>query len=391
MIRIAVYSRAQRGIGGSFQYGLSLLQALARLDPEQYEVRFWYQSEEWRPFLQRLWFAESAFPQPNFTYGPIRGALRLGNKILRSAALREWLETDPVFCEIARWRPAVCISLEQSFSRLPPGINIIGPIHDLMHRYEARFPEVGEAAVYVDRERLYTGHCANASAILVDSEIGRQHVLECYAPRPEKIFILPFAAPPECAEPQKPEAFPLEEGQPYLFYPAQLWLHKNHSNLLKAVALLRHELKIDCIFTGTTDKSGLAQYGQTLRELGLHTQVHHLGYVDDAAVAWLFRHARCMIMPTFFGPTNIPPLEAMRAGCPVAVSDVYGMTAQLGDAALYFDPKDPQDIARCIRALWTDAELCAALRQKGFMQAARWTEEDFERRFLQILHKVLEK
>lgn len=391
MIRIAVYSRAQRGIGGSFQYGLSLLQALARLDPEQYEVRFWYSSKDWSPLLGRFPFAESTFPQPNFIYRNLRRGLRLGNKILRNSSLQEWLETDPVFFEIAQWRPAVCISLEQSFSQLPAGIKVIGPIHDLMHRYEARFPEVGEAAIYVERERMYTGHCANASAILVDSEIGRQHVLECYAPRPEKIFILPFSAPPLCADPQKPEGFPLEQGQPYLFYPAQLWLHKNHANLLKAVAILRSELKIDCIFAGTTDKSGFAEYQKTLRELALDTQVHHLGYVDDAAVAWLYAHARCMVMPTFFGPTNIPPLEAMRAGCPVAVSNIYGMPSQLGDAALYFDPNDPQDIARCIRALWTDSNLCSALRQKGFIQAARWTEQDFERRFLQILHKVVEK
>jgi len=45
-----------------------------------------------------------------------------------------------------------------------------------------------------------------------------------------------------------------------------------------------------------------------------------------------------MIMPTFFGPTNIPPLEAIAVGCPVAVSNIYGMPHQLGDAALYFNP-----------------------------------------------------
>lgn len=81
----------------------------------------------------------------------------------------------------------------------------------------------------------------------------------------------------------------------------------------------------------------------------------------------------------------------MRAGCPATASNIYGMPAQLGDAALYFDPHDPQDMARCIRALWLDADLREALRQKGFARQARWTSQDLECRFLQILHSVLEK
>ena len=78
-----------------------------------------------------------------------------------------------------------------------------------------------------------------------------------------------------------------------------------------------------------------------------------------------YRRARAMVMPTFFGPTNIPPLEAFALGCPVAVSNIYGIPEQVGDAALLFDPNSVEEIADCIERLWQDDALCASLISKG--------------------------
>lgn len=116
--------------------------------------------------------------------------------------------------------------------------------------------------------------------------------------------------------------------------------------------------------------------------------MHHLGYVSDQEVRWLYEHARLMAMPSFFGPTNIPPLEAMQAGCPVAVSDIYGMRERYGEAALYFDPRSVQSIADAVEKLWTSDELREDLRQKGREQVARWTKADFEREFTRIFLEV---
>lgn len=118
-----------------------------------------------------------------------------------------------------------------------------------------------------------------------------------------------------------------------------MWLHKNHVNLLKSVYSLLPDLDIHCIFTGTTNKNGATLYKHVVEELGLKNHIHHLGYVSDNETRWLYEHARCMIMPSFFGPTNIPPLEAMLAGCPVGVSDIYAMRERYGEAALYFDSR----------------------------------------------------
>lgn len=125
-----------------------------------------------------------------------------------------------------------------------------------------------------------------------------------------------------------------------------------------------------------------------IRELELGKNIHHLGYVSDNETRWLYEHACCMIMPSFFGPTNISPLEAMLAGCPVAFSDIYAMRERYGEASLYFDPHNVTEISAVIQRLWTDDNLCHEMIKHGYEQASTWTQTDFEARFLDILHHV---
>ena len=94
-------------------------------------------------------------------------------------------------------------------------------------------------------------------------------------------------------------------------------------------------------------------------------------------------------MPTFFGPTNNPSLEAFVVGCPVAISGIYGIPEQVGDAALLFDPESIDEIAESIKRLWTDDELCAKLAEKGRHKAAIWGQEQFNNRFSEIVEQVV--
>ena len=96
-------------------------------------------------------------------------------------------------------------------------------------------------------------------------------------------------------------------------------------------------------------------------QLGLAENVHFLGYVPEAHMPGLYRRARALVMPTFFGPTNIPPWEAIALGCPVAVSDIDGMRDQMGDAALFFDPTSVPEMAQVMERLWRDDALCREL------------------------------
>ena len=93
----------------------------------------------------------------------------------------------------------------------------------------------------------------------------------------------------------------------------------------------------------------------------------------------LYRGAFALAYVTFFGPENLPTLEAFALGCPVVASDVAGAREQLGDAALLVDPKDPSSIATAIKALYDDANLRQTLIEKGRVRAESRQQKHFVR------------
>jgi glycosyltransferase involved in cell wall biosynthesis len=122
---------------------------------------------------------------------------------------------------------------------------------------------------------------------------------------------------------------------------------------------------------------------------GVADQIHVLGFVNDDELAALYAGARALVMPTFFGPTNIPLLEAWALGCPVLTSDIPGVREQMGDAALLVDPRRVDLIADGIRRLWTDDALRTSLAHRGAQRLALYGPADFRTRLRAALHSAL--
>lgn len=109
----------------------------------------------------------------------------------------------------------------------------------------------------------------------------------------------------------------------------------------------------------------------------LTDQVKFIGYTSDSDLYHYFKHAFALVMPSFYGPTNIPPIEAILLDCPPIVSNNYGMPDQFEDAALYINPSDPVDIANAIGKLLTDPDLRDNLLKKGNRIKPKFSQERF--------------
>jgi glycosyltransferase involved in cell wall biosynthesis len=264
-------------------------------------------------------------------------------------------------------------------------------IYDLMHRFERRFPESASRRQYLNRERNFRNICRWAKGVLVDSEVGRQQVIESYGMPAERIHVLPYIAPRYMQQTQTSPDFDSRYRLPakFVFYPAQFWEHKNHKRLISAVGKLKHDIPdLKLVLTGSK-QNAFDSVVKLARDLNLTDDIILLGYVPDEDMPELYRRARALVMPTYFGPTNIPPLEAFSVGCPVAISGIYGMPEQVGDAALLFNPDSVDEIAGCIRQLWTDDKLCAELAEKGQRRAANWGQRQFNERLKVIVERIV--
>jgi glycosyltransferase involved in cell wall biosynthesis len=123
-------------------------------------------------------------------------------------------------------------------------------------------------------------------------------------------------------------------------------------------------------------------------QLGLEGELRYLGYVPDEDMSGLYAGAVALVMPTFFGPTNIPVVEAWTFGCPVLTSDIRRIREQAGNAAVLVDPRSVEAIADGIYQLWTDESLRSILAEAGRQRLAAYTPDDYRRELMAILEEA---
>jgi len=389
--KIGLFLTAEPYGGGSYQYSQSILDAVSALPKDRYEIIVACKQKAWIPLLLSDSIKFFHLKRRSFLWRIFSGKLWLHSKILLpllrkyfhylNSDVRQIIQED---CDL--W----IFPAQDTWSYILP-VNSLSPIHDLMHRYEKRFPEVSSGLTYQNRENHYKNVCRFSRGILVDSEVGKRQVIESYNVNEEILHVLPFIAPPYVYEKDNIPKKNLEQRLPskFFFYPAQFWKHKNHEQLVRATGYLCNKVPdIKIVFAGSS-KNAYSDVRLLVSNSSLSDHVIFLGYIPDHDMVSIYRRARALIMPTYFGPTNIPPLEAFALGCPVAISNIYGIPEQVGDAALMFDPSNTHEIADVMYRLWTDDSLCISLSEKGRKRAALWNNVTFQRRFADIIKLVL--
>lgn len=81
----------------------------------------------------------------------------------------------------------------------------------------------------------------------------------------------------------------------------------------------------------------------------------------------------------------------MACGTPVVVSNVASLPEVVGDAGVYVNPYDVEDIAQGIYRVLTDHELRRHLREEGLARAKLFTWERSARETLKVFEEVLEE
>jgi len=244
-------------------------------------------------------------------------------------------------------------------------------VWDLQHRVNPMFPEVSVTGWgWDERERTYSLTLPRATRIFTGTKWGKKEIVHFYRINPDLVDVIPLPVPVLTLKDTIPNEsdviirYNLKDD--YLFYPAQFWPHKNHANIVLALDVLRNKysLQVDMVFVGS-DKGNENYIKELVRQLDLEEHCHFLGYVPHEELTQLFRNAYALLYATFVGPDSLPPLEAFALGCPVIASRISGTEEQLGNAALYFDPKSPEEMASAIKKLYDDRELREELIRRG--------------------------
>jgi glycosyltransferase involved in cell wall biosynthesis len=262
-----------------------------------------------------------------------------------------------------------------------PDIPFVATMLDLQHRLQPYFPEVGSRAAWDAREHFFKYSLQRAAYCVTGTGVGKKEIETLYQVPGSRIRVLPLPVP-RFARNASPSTIDVRsrfgiDGE-YVFYPAQFWAHKNHINLILALVWLKEQqnVRVSLVLTGS-DHGNLSYVKQFVKDQGMTDRVVFPGFVSEEELIALYRQALALTFVTYFGPDNIPPLEAFALGCPVIASSVSGVEEQLGENVIHVDPSDPKSIAQAILQLHADQPLRSRLVAAGIERAGKWTSSHY--------------
>jgi len=264
-------------------------------------------------------------------------------------------------------------------------------MHDIQHVHH---PEFFSWPRRLSRNITYGLSARHASYLQANSQYTKQDFLAHFPElSPERIEVIPvgvniekFATPDAtddvCKRYNLPERF--------LFYPAQLWPHKNHITVLRALKQIesKNGLKIPLVLTG-------GAYSAASKVLGFVGDqamgyVRYLGKVPSQDVVGLYHKAAFVFAAGLYESSSAPTLEAASAGTPVIASRIppfeeLGQVLQLN----MFDPLDADGLARLIFDLWNDERTASAQAEINRRQIACYSFENTARKYVQLFERII--
>jgi len=165
-------------------------------------------------------------------------------------------------------------------------------------------------------------------------------------------------------------------GQEYFIYAGALQPRKNLINLLKAFSIFKKRQKSSwkLVLAGRLAWKN-DEFLKLLETYKYREDIVLTGYVEEDALKKLVASAYALVYPSFFEGFGVPVLEAMKCGVPALTSENTSMAEICGDAALYFDPREPASIAGELMHIYKDEDGRRELIEKGFEQAAQFSWE----------------
>jgi glycosyltransferase involved in cell wall biosynthesis len=337
-------------VGGSETYGRELARALARVGELEYRV-----------FLPSI-AADAADGLPGEVVPEYRASRTMPGRIaamaLAAAAprpIRRRLaldRLDAIHFPLSVMLPPV--------DRPPAATTVL----DIQHEV---YPQFFSRAELAYRKAVYGWTIRRSRIVITISEHARQALIERLGLSPERVRAIHFGVDHTRFRPDG------RQRQPFLLYPANRWPHKNHDRLFEAFALVRGERPdLRLVLTGAGHEGKPAPDGVEAR-----------GRVSLDELVELYRTAEALVFPSLYEGFGQPPLEAMACGCPVAVSSVASLPEVCGDAAEYFDPESPEEMAAAvIRALSGEGV------ERGLARARLFTWEECARRHDEVYREL---
>ena len=235
-------------------------------------------------------------------------------------------------------------------------------VHDMSHLIVPEIAGNWKKRAYA--ELMFRAIRKRAAVVFTVSEFSKQELLRLTKGEPrQRIVPTLLGITPDWMEAKRE---PREHARPYIVYVGNIKPYKNVDRLVQAFLSIRDRIPHDLLLVGQSE--GLItgesrEFFERARNAG--SRIKMTGFVSRAQLLSLVGHADALVLPSLYEGFGLPPLEAMAAGTPVAVSSIASLPEVCGEAALYFNPLDVSDMATTLMTLLLNPELAAVMSKRG--------------------------
>ena len=270
-------------------------------------------------------------------------------------------------------------------------IPVVNTIPDLQHEH---FPEFFGGRELAFRTMGYRYSCMRAATTIGISEFVAQDLLKRY--QLDRVVGIPLALDPSLAVGTDVARRLVDRvrlkyrlDEPFLYYPANGWRHKDHETLLRAFQIIREKRRdVKLVLTGWPFDV-MDRLRPMFENFDEARAVRHLGYVDRRDTIGLYAASSAMVFPSRFEGFGLPLLEAMSVGTPIVCSPVASIPEVAGDVALYVDPGQPAALASAVLRVLEDDILRERLVAAGRKRVRQFSFEETARQTLAVFDEVL--
>lgn len=279
-------------------------------------------------------------------------------------------------------------------------IKSVVTIHDLIfERYPKQYKPV-DVAIY---RRKFTYACNHANRIIAISNQTKQDIIDFYKIPASKIEVCYQSCNPAfgvqvSGEEKKRIKQLYNLPKKYFLYVGSVIERKNLLTICKALKLLKGSLNIPLIVIGDGD-SYEQKVKAYIKENNLEKDVIFLSsderikqlpsYRSAADFPAIYQQAICMIYPSIFEGFGIPVLEALFSQLPVITGNISCLPEAGGDAALYINPLDEQQMADAMLKIVSDENLRQSMIEKGVHHAQKFSPYNCASAVMQVYKKLI--
>lgn len=155
----------------------------------------------------------------------------------------------------------------------------------------------------------------------------------------------------------------------------------------------KYNLPVEFILTtaGIGERRNLKRAREASKDYNLIVAGEDIPLLSYEELPLLYNVAKVLLYPSLYEGFGLPILEAMSCGTPVITSNLSSMPEVGGDAAIYVDPLDTDDIRNNLKNVMKDRKLRDELIKKGFEQAKKFSWKKCANETAQVYRRLVKK